>query len=501
MPFHKQDVSFLHPNVEQKQKAHYQRASCNKQNQLKKPTFCFILIPMGIFSLSNTPKTGTLLKTLPAVLKKITMSTAIILAYFSLRWSGWLTGLFWLLFLPTSMAQQQCHAEEIARRNLERSPWLQDTRAAANQIIRNAPLSIVAGRTIVEIPVVIHVVFKGSLENISEGQILSQMKVLNADYRRLNADTSLTPLFFQPVAADMELQFCLAQTDPDGKPTSGITRTSTPWNNIGQLVAPDGRPRIHYSDLGGKDAWDPEHYLNIWVCQIGGGILGFGTYPGSAPLAEDGVVIDARYFGTTGLAAFYPPHHLGRTATHEIAHYFNLLHIWGPDEYSCADDDEVADTPGQRGPFLDCPAYPQFSCGNSVMFMNFLDYTNDACMSLFTEGQKVRLRAALFSTRSGLLDSNGCQSAPAGTSTTKRPKFMIAPNPAGTYTKIRLPEKPMAVIVRVTGLNGKLWLEQPVVPGVDTITLDCSQIPAGLYCITVVFSNTVANSLFIKGLK
>ncbi len=185
---------------------------------------------------------------------------------------------------------------------------------------------------VVHIPVVVHVVYKGPLENISDAQIQSQIDVLNADFRLQNANASNIPTEFQPFAADVEMEFCLASQAPDGTPSNGITRSSTSWLNIGQILAPDGSPRVCYTALGGEDAWDPAHYLNIWVAGIGGGILGFGTQPGTAPPAEEGVVIDPKYFGTTGLAALNPPNHPGHPPHTRSGIIFDLNYIWGGNE-------------------------------------------------------------------------------------------------------------------------------------------------------------------------
>ena len=366
-----------------------------------------------------------------------------------------------LLLAPIlSTGQQTCLSSEIARRNLERFPEMAAKSALINNTVdaRIATENPTAARTVVHIPVVVHVVYYGSLENISDAQIQSQIDVLNDDYRLLNANAGSIPQAFQPFAADVELEFCLASLDPQGQPTNGITRTSTNWLNIGQIQAPDGSPRICYTALGGHDAWAPDQYLNIWVAGIGGGILGFGTLPGTAPPEEEGVVIDPRYFGTTGFAALFPPHHLGRTATHEIGHYLGLFHIWGGNENVCDDDDDVADTPVQRGPFFGCPAYPQLSCGNSAMFMNYMDYTDDACMSFFTFGQKERMWATLNAVHPGLLDSPGCLSS--GTTSTPPPAMALSPNPANDNVWIKT----------TFGMPRRVWLERPngssLIPGI-----------------------------------
>ncbi|MBK7408869.1 MAG: hypothetical protein IPJ40_12915 [Saprospirales bacterium] len=188
---------------------------------------------------------------------------------------------------------------------------------------------------------------------------------------------------------------------------------------------------MHYTATGGADTWDPLHYLNIWVADMGDNVVGRATFPGEAPPAEDGVVIDPRYFGTTGLAAGSEPYHLGRTTVHEIGHYFNLLHPWGSGLPSCDGDDEVEDTPLTSNNYLqECPSTLQASCGSLDMYTNYMYYTNDPCLAQFTPGQKVRILATLAGPRAALTNSTGCQ--PSGTDPGNYPvfKLLIQPNPS-----------------------------------------------------------------------
>ncbi|GAA4312051.1 T9SS-dependent choice-of-anchor J family protein [Nibribacter koreensis] len=254
---------------------------------------------------------------------------------------------------------------------------------------------------VVTIPVVVHVLYNTNSQNISEAQIQSQLDVLNKDFRRLNADANKTPALFQGVAADAEIEFCLAKQDPNGEPTNGITRTATTVKQFSGLS-----DSMKFDGLGGKSAWDSKKYLNIWVVNFSNdaNILGFAQFPNSGPASTDGVVIDYQAFGTTGTAL--NPYRLGRTTTHEVGHWLNLFHIWGDE--SCGDD-EVLDTPTQEEENTGCPIFPKASCSNtSDMFMNYMDYTNDVCMNLFTTGQKNVMQAVLNSSRSGLLSSIGC---------------------------------------------------------------------------------------------
>lgn len=255
---------------------------------------------------------------------------------------------------------------------------------------------------LVTIPVIVHVIYNYPVQNISYEQVVSQIDVLNKDFRKRNADTINTPAPFKPSSSDPQVEFCLAKRDPEGKPSIGITRTQT---TVGLFGLDDA---MKFNATGGHDAWDRNQYLNIWVCNLGGGLLGYATFPGGNP-ATDGVVIGYNYFGTVGTLS--PPYHLGRTTSHEIGHWLSLYHIWGDDNGGCYGTDYVEDTPNQGPENYGCPNYPHISCNNGPygdMFMNYMDYTDDGCMNIFTNGQSVRMTAALNGPRLPILSSNGC---------------------------------------------------------------------------------------------
>jgi hypothetical protein len=242
-------------------------------------------------------------------------------------------------------------------------------------------------RAVVTIPVVVHVVYKTAAENVSDAQILSQIAVLNADFRKLNADASKVPTAFKALAADCEIQFCLAKKTPTGATTTGINRVLT---TKASFSTNDG---VKTTAGGGVAPWDATKYLNLWVCTMGGGILGYAQFPGGSN-ATDGVVILNKAFGNTGTAA--APFNKGRTATHEVGHWLNLRHIWGDDGTACTGSDLVADTPNQGSENYGCPAATKKSCSNTGdMFMNYMDYTDDACMFMFSAGQKARMQATV----------------------------------------------------------------------------------------------------------
>jgi len=257
---------------------------------------------------------------------------------------------------------------------------------------------------VVTIPVVVHVIYNTSAENISDLQVQSQIAVLNADFRRMNSDAD--NVWSQ--AQDSEIEFCLASLDPNGNSTTGITRTSTSTTAFGT------NDQMKYSSSGGKDAWNSSAYMNLWVCDISGGILGYAQFPGGAA-STDGVVIDYQYIGTMGTAT--SPFDLGRTATHEVGHWLNLRHIWG--DGGCSVDDFVSDTPSSDAANYGC-ALSHVSCSTLDMVQNYMDYSDDACMNLFTSGQNVRMRA-LFDTggaRASLLNSAACGTPPPASTCT-----------------------------------------------------------------------------------
>jgi hypothetical protein len=249
----------------------------------------------------------------------------------------------------------------------------------------------------IRIPIVVHVVYKRASENISKSQINSQITALNKDFRARNPDRSKVPPVWTGLVSDAKIEFELARRDPNGRPTDGVTRTKTDRDSFGI----EGNPVKKRSE-GGVAAWPRDRYLNVWVCTLADDLLGYAQFPGG-PARTDGVVILNTAFGTTGTAK--APFNLGRTATHEVGHFLNLRHIWGRDALSCTDSDHVTDTPNQQGPNVGKPAFPHISCANGPhgdMFMNYMDYVDDAAMFMFSEGQVVRMNAALSGPRKKL---------------------------------------------------------------------------------------------------
>ena len=239
--------------------------------------------------------------------------------------------------------RRQCAAMQEFERLLEEQPSFRANQQRAEAFTARAVTSGEAdrvARTVITIPTVVHVVYNKPKENISKSQIQSQMTALNQDFRATNPDIANVPAPWQGLVADPKIKFQLATRDPDGKRTDGIVRVPTDRTSFGPG---DGVKR---AGKGGSAAWPTDAYLNIWVCTLGGGLLGYAQFPGG-PKATDGVVILNTAFGTEGTAA--APFNLGRTLTHEVGHWLNLRHIWG-DTLDCSGGDRVADTPNWDGP-------------------------------------------------------------------------------------------------------------------------------------------------------
>jgi hypothetical protein len=269
---------------------------------------------------------------------------------------------------------KSCASQEVLERQLREDPTLAGRMAQIESFTQNV---ISTGRLVngkIEVPVVVNVLYKTAAENISLAQIQSQIDVLNQDFNATNSDFNQVPALFSGVKANVGISFVLDQ----------VIRKSTTKTSWGT------RDTMKKSKQGGLDPTSPSTKLNLWACTIGGGILGYAQFPGGS-LATDGVVIDSKYFGLSGSGAY--PYNLGRTATHEIGHWMNLRHIWG--DATCGSD-LVSDTPVHDSANFGVPTYPHYStCAGAPveMTMNYMDYTDDRGMYMFSTGQKARIDA------------------------------------------------------------------------------------------------------------
>jgi hypothetical protein len=291
--------------------------------------------------------------------------------------------------------RRKCGATEVNERLAETYVSFRTNQDRIQKFTERSLLSGVAEEavsTLITIPVVVHVVYKTEEQNVSKAQINSQLAVLNRDFRATNTDKSNVPSVWTGLVADARIEFVLATTNPNGNPTDGVTRTHTNRSSFGTDDS------VKRASTGGVSAWPRNTYLNIWVCNLAGGYLGYAQFPGG-PGATDGVVITYSAFGTKGTAA--APFNLGRTATHEVGHWLNLRHIWA-DTNDCSGSDQVADTPNAQLPNYGTPTFPHVSCGNAPngdMFMNYMDYVDDAAMFMFSGGQSARMNACLAGPR------------------------------------------------------------------------------------------------------
>ncbi len=305
--------------------------------------------------------------------------------------------LFFISLTHNLSAQKpiRCHSDERTEMLKEQYPEYYKSLQEPIVPVMNSTKSLM---TVITIPVHVIIVHPpgqaiGTGVNFSMDHILSQIDVLNEDFRRTNGDASNTPNVFP--ADDTEIDFCMASVDPDGNPTDGVTRYGTTQN-------------LNSNEFSIKSAtgWDRNDYLNVWVGPGLGGILGWAYLPttGSLPSATlDGVVVASGTFGGPGYGTT-PNYDLGRTCTHEVGHYLGLHHVWRSG--GCGIDDGIGDTPIQDDQNFGCPSHPSPSCGNGGdMFMNYMDYVNDDCMNAFTTGQGAHMQNILNTSRSSLLSS------------------------------------------------------------------------------------------------
>ena len=337
--------------------------------------------------------------------------------------------------------------------------------------------------TVVTIPVVVHVVYNTAAQNVSQAQVEAQIRVLNEDFAKLNADAGSVPALYAGVAAATNVQFVLAKRSPTGAATTGVLRRQTKTRSFSSNDA------VKSSSRGGSDAWPRDQYLNLWLCNLGNGLLGYAQFPGG-PAATDGVV--CLYSSVPGGTA--TSYNKGRTATHEVGHWLNLRHIWG--DASCGND-LVADTPTQQTSNGGCPVFPKITCNNQGdMSMNYMDYTFDQCMYMFTTGQSNRMDAVLTAggARASLATSLGGTALRQLATTTTPVSFY--PNPAADVLNLDLPAKAgKTYSVSVYDLRGHA-MPQARYDGNGHV--EVASLPKGLYYIRVANGTEVSHQRFEK---
>jgi hypothetical protein len=395
------------------------------------------------------------------------------------------------------LSQPVCRSTDYRKNELQAHPGLAQAMASIEAFtantLRNRPVIVTGGSTgsptttevnngtvpLITIPVVVHIVYQTSAENISDEQVQSQIAILNLDYQKRNPDTAEIPTYYRSLAANCGFRFGLAQLDTNGQATTGIVRRQT---NVARFTIDDG---IKFTASGGDDGWDRDLYLNIWVGNLTGGILGYSSIVGGAK-ATDGVVVLYTAFGTNGTAT--APFNLGRTTVHEVGHWLNMIHTWGDD--SCGND-QVGDTPPQEGPDYGDPGGIVISCGNEPygnLYQDYMDFTDDIGMHLFTYGQRDRMRT-LFAPggfRYPLLSSNVPVALPDSAAMKEGSWAAIGlyPNPAFNAVTVSLTDngyldQPLTIYDQL----GQRVLETQVTSLM--MLLDISSLNKGVYYISV----------------
>lgn len=412
--------------------------------------------------------------------------------------------LFFILlffFFINVHAQKRCSIAEYTENQLLENPLLQNQFDDVKRFIEGklgaAPVIARTAQVpdLIKIPVVVHVLYRTPDENVPLQVIENMIAALNRDFRKRNSDTANTPAAFKSLVADMGFEFKLATMAPNGAGTNGIIKKYTP---IKYWISDD---KMKFSSDYGSDAWDSKSYLNIWICNMKD-VLGYSTLPG-LDARKDGIVIS--------IEDFYNPHGTTpglndhRTLVHEVGHWLNLRHIWG-DKY-CGDDG-IDDTPKQSTYTPGCPSGIRISCGNTVtgdMYMNYMDFTSDVCMNMFTNGQK-RMARILFETggpRNSILKSKGLNRAT--TQAAELPDFypkwlhaQVYPNPATTSLNVyfEYDERWAGIDLLVFDISGKIVLTKKI--NAKVMNIDISRLVSGVYFIKAEKEGEKVHAKFIK---
>jgi hypothetical protein len=316
-------------------------------------------------------------------------------------------------FIVRTMAQdlpvKRCATMEVLKNSLEKDQALKER--YENDVLLMQKLAAERASnpgaremaTPVYIPVVFHIVLPDPTE-VTDKMIDDQLNVLNTDYAGLNADSVNIPAAFKPLFGKSKIQFVLAKRTPANLPTTGIERITTTQPSFST------NNNVKHVSTGGANAWNSTKYLNVWVCRLSGGVLGYATFPRSASADEQGIVIYNVTLPGGSLAGYND----GRTLTHETGHFFSLYHIWGDDDGACSGNDGISDTPDQADASAGCHSGVVNDACNStaagIMYQNYMDYSSDGCMALFTLLQVSKMETALNNSRTSLTTSNGAVS-------------------------------------------------------------------------------------------
>jgi Pregnancy-associated plasma protein-A/Secretion system C-terminal sorting domain len=388
------------------------------------------------------------------------------------------------LLLTAQNLEKKCHTSELLENLFTTQPHVRENMEAVNERVTRlmANPQLQARNAEVTIPVVVHIVYHASGENISDAQVTSQIEAMTKDFNKENSDITKTPAVFQNLVANCGIRFRLAQRDEQGNSTSGIMRHYSSQLTWG--VSED----IKMPTKGGFAPWNSAKYLNIWVCNMGGRSIGFASFPGM-PAEYDGVVIDYRTFGTIGAAR--APYDKGRTCVHEVGHWLGLYHTWG--DAQCGDD-YIHDTPFQESEHKGIPTFPQYSSCKGTktidMTMNFMEYVNDESMYMFTNGQKEKMWAVLQSVRPEILSSDGVSkvvtTGVASIEGISENNVQIYPNPVLDMVNITIDGATLSGFsITVIDANGQVKLWKLVNYTTPSVSFNMSDLAAGVYCVNI----------------
>lgn len=418
------------------------------------------------------------------------------------------------LFSGLTFAQEKPEAEKCwSHRAIQHQEALTPGYAAhideQFEVAKNASLS--KSNETYKIPVVFHVVYNTAEQNIEDSVILNQLQVLKNDYQRKNADTINMRSDFDIVKGNPNINFVLAQIDPDGNPTTGITRTETNLETFIGINFMEDIERVKQTSEGGIDPWNQDRYLNIWICNMEfndtPALLGYATPPndlsnwppGSTSGLNDGVVIQYQAIGNNNPNTVDmgdgPMNMLGRTLSHEVGHYLGLRHIWGDGD--CQEEDGIDDTPNAADKSdFDCIATKN-TCTDDIqgidlpdMIENFMDYSAEDCQNSFTQGQVDLMRGVLENQRIDLVQNN-----PASV-TNFSMEARLYPNPVDSKLNVKI-EQGAADYYEIVNLQGKQILSAPL--NSSNFNINVETLNKGMYILRLRNNNTsVSTKKFIK---
>lgn len=418
------------------------------------------------------------------------------------------------LFSIFSLSAQKLHCGYVDAMNAQeqRHPGFKLAADEAFKTLKLQAHNKTRGGQVYKIKVVFHLMYKDAGQNLDDSVLHNQIAIMNADYRRLNADSVNTRPVFQPFAGDAGIEFVLADIDPQGNPTTGIHRVQS---NTSFFLAPFN-DNVKYTAQGGTDAWDVRHYLNIWICDmsiptIGPAVLGYAYPPNNLPnwpansgatdsLAE-GVVIHYQAVGSNNptVGALDNLVDRGRTATHEVGHYLGLRHIWGDGD--CTMDDGLTDTPDASDNAGQQCDWTKNTCTESTgaeypdMIENYMDYAADSCMNMFTKEQIGIMRAVLEGPRIDLVawSITGIQAA------TWANQVKVYPNPSQKMVNIAFENRNSKAFT----LSFSNLLGQNILPEINNYapdfhtSIDVAAWPKGIYFVSILCDN----QLFVQKLQ